>query len=254
MQALLTQKPTLAHADPAYVLAPDVILLPAPDGTARLLDLGGQFHAVSATGTRMLKEILEGGTEDTVRRCADYYRVSPEQVRADLAVFTRQLEKQRLISLSSGPAPRRRRAIFASLLLGPALGLVCLLPRRCRAVVLLALARLSVRLFGWSRTVTVWKRCHRAGPPVSVAGREELARAIDEEVRRAAGGHPCKVECKERALCCWGLARRAGLPATLVVGINLFPLAGHCWCECGPWIVGDNRDRCEGYTPVVSYE
>jgi hypothetical protein len=60
--------------------------------------------------------------------------------------------------------------------------------------------------------------------------------------------------CKERALCCWALARAAGLAATLVVGLQLFPLAGHCWCEVGSWTLSDDRARCDLYTPVIRYE
>jgi Transglutaminase-like superfamily len=76
---------------------------------------------------------------------------------------------------------------------------------------------------------------------------------IDTAVRQAAARHILKVECKERALCCWVLARRAGVPAQLVVGICLFPLEGHCWCECGEWIFSDDRDRCASYHPVITY-
>jgi hypothetical protein len=38
------------------------------------------------------------------------------------------------------------------------------------------------------------------------------------------------------------------------VGIDLFPLASHAWCESGGRIVGDRYDgSCERYTPVISY-
>jgi hypothetical protein len=42
----------------AYFLPPDVILVTVDDGSARLLDMAGGFHAVPAVGALMLKETL----------------------------------------------------------------------------------------------------------------------------------------------------------------------------------------------------
>ena len=82
---------------------------------------------------------------------------------------------------------------------------------------------------------------------------EPTVQTIDAAVRGAASRHAFSVECKERSLSCWSLARAAGLPATVVLGINLFPVAGHCWCESGPWTLSDYEDRCQNFTPVVRY-
>jgi hypothetical protein len=116
----------------------------------------------------------------------------------------------------------------------------------------LALARLSFALFGWTRTVAVWQEAHAHFPTRQAGvGDAETIRALDRIVRAAVAGHPIAVACKERALCSWSLARAAaGLHAALVVGIDLFPMAGHCWCEVGTQTLGDDRDRCDHFTPV----
>jgi hypothetical protein len=47
---------------------------------------------------------------------------------------------------------------------------------------------------------------------------------IAEAVRHTAARHLPGVSCKERSLTCWALCRMAGIPASVVLGISLFPL------------------------------
>lgn len=251
-----TQRLTTNKAE--YVLSPDVIVVPVQDETVRLLNMSGQFHAVSAVGAKMLQETLEQVTAVAVRRIASQYGVDARQVQMDLDVFLRELERQQLIRRH----PSRRRihrlsTTLTSLLLSPALGCIHLCARslKAKAWCLLILARFSFRLFGWTRTLTAWQRyCPKVCEHDSIQQREEIVKAVDEAVRAAAVGHLLTMECKERALCCWSLLHAAGVPATLVVGINLFPFAGHCWCESGPWTLSDYADRCEIFTTVMRYE
>ena len=236
-----------------YFLPPDVILVTVEDGSARLLDMAGGFHAVPAVGARMLQETLTSGAAAAATRIAEDYRVDRQQVQNDLAGFLRDLENQRLLC-SQRSRPRRRSFGLARLLLRPALhgahGL--LRSPETKARMLLAWARLSFALFGWTRTVAVWREAHAHFPARQTAeGDAENIRALDSIVRAAVAGHPIPVACKERALCSWSLARAAaGLHAALVVGIDLFPMAGHCWCEVGTQTLGDDRDRCDHFTPV----
>jgi hypothetical protein len=119
---------------------------------------------------------------------------------------------------------------------------------------MLTLAWLFFRLFGWAKTIAVWQRRYGAAhEPQSRRDWEIAVLALDATVRQAATSHVLTMECKERAVCCWAFARRAGLPARLVVGIQLVPFAGHCWCESGPWTLSDERQRCDQYQPVVEY-
>jgi hypothetical protein len=239
-----------------YTLAPNVILVFVRDGTARLLDMGGNFYAVPAIGAQMLRATLEHGTAAAVRQVAARYDVACQQVEADLKAFCDRLQRQGII-LGSRSRQRKRGTGWSRFVLSPAFRWVngCLRAQETKAKVLLGLARLSFAVWGWERTLGTWQayfdRCERPGRPGEW---EKTVHTIDRAVRDAAAKHIFKVECKERALCCWALLRSAGLPASVVVGIDLFPLAGHCWCESGPYTLSDEPDRCAEFTPVARYE
>jgi len=238
-----------------YFLPPDVILVTVEDGSARLLDMAGGFHAVPAVGARMLQETLTSGAAAAATRIAEDYQVDRQQVQNDLAGFLRDLENQRLLC-SQRSRPPRSSSGLARLLLRPALRGAHGLPRspETKARILLALARLSFALFGWTRTVAVWQEAH-ARFPARQAGEREAGTipALDKAVRAAVASHPVSVACKELALCSWSLARAAGLHAALVVGMDLYPIAGHCWCEVATQPLGDDRERCDRFTPVARW-
>jgi hypothetical protein len=245
--------PTEREAE--YLLSPDVILVTVEDGSARLLDMAGEFHAVPPVGARMLQEILKNGTDATVARIAEEYGVARKQVETDLGVFLRDLESQGLLCRQGN---RRRGGTFglARSLLRPALHAAHRLPRfpETKARILLALARLSFAMFGWTPTVAVWQEAH-AHFPQRQAGEREVAtiQPLDTTVRAAVASHPVAVACKERALCAWSLARAAGLNASLTVGIELFPMAAHCWCEVGGQPLGDDAEWCINFMPVARW-
>src|SRR5262245_50025146 len=90
--------PILATTSEAeFVLARDVIFLTVADGSARLLDMGGSFHAMSTVGARMLRETLSNGIGAAVARIAEDYGVARQQVERDLTVFLRDLQSQGLL-------------------------------------------------------------------------------------------------------------------------------------------------------------
>jgi hypothetical protein len=120
---------------------------------------------------------------------------------------------------------------------------------------MLALATISIHLFEWPGTIAAWRYCLQKKASTRVTGKlKRSAQELDEIVRTAAARHPLRVECKERALSCWWLLSSAGIPAKLVLGVQLFPLRCHCWCETGKLVLTDDRDQCEQFTPVLSYE
>jgi hypothetical protein len=233
-----------------YDLTPHVALLLAPDGTARLLDMGGGFFALSAVGARMLQGTLERGSAATVRELARHYRTGEERVRADLGRLLQQLQRQRLLRLAGKRRPDP--LLWLATAVVPCLWLIRWLPAGgVRAAVVLTLAKLALVCFGWARTVAVWRfgLRGREGGPADAAGLD----AMDQTVQRIAAGHPLPMACKERALACWALLRWSGVPAALVVGVELFPLTGHCWCEAGGRTWSDYADNCDSYTPVIRY-
>jgi hypothetical protein len=235
------------------VLAPHVSLVFADDGTARLLDMGGGFYALSAIGAEMLRGALERGVAASAADVAERYGVGTGRVEADLATLLRELRQRRLIQDSA--RPRRDPWLWLALAVVPCLWLVRAAPFGWGRVFLtLTLARLALLCFGWGRTVTAWQRAlRRWSPPDGAPVDGPTVRGLNQAVRDAAAGHPLPMACKERALASWALARWAGAPAALVVGLEFFPLMGHCWCEAGPWILSDDEENCEPFTPVARY-
>jgi hypothetical protein len=119
----------------------------------------------------------------------------------------------------------------------------------------MTLASVSIRIFGWPKTIAGWySYLQNHAPSSTTTELEQSVKEIDEVVRRVAARHLFHVECKERALSCWWLLSSAGFSAKLVLGVSLFPLACHCWCETGQFVLSDDQDQCEQFTPVLSYE
>ncbi len=244
-------------SQPEYVLAPDVVLALVRDGTGRLLDLGGCFYALSATAAAMLHEALRDDPVRAASRLAARYQVQEEQVRGDLRQLLKDLERKGLIR-RRGQVPRgsKGRRCLASMFLRPALSCIHALPVSVRGKVkaLLGLAYLSLRLFGLPPTIAAWQQYHRHSRlRIGRGDRETVVREVDEAVRSGAAYHFLNTECKERALCCWSFLRAQGFPARLVFGIDLYPFAGHCWCELDGRVLTDYEDRCERFTPVLTY-
>src|SRR3712207_21356 len=86
-------------------LARDVLLLLVTDGTARILDFGGGFYALSAVGAAMLVETLDRGTASATEAIAARYGADARQVREDVDRLLDELRRRGLI----GPGGRARR-------------------------------------------------------------------------------------------------------------------------------------------------
>lgn len=264
IQSILRADTEVTEGD--YRLAPDVLFLRIQDGSARLLDLGGNFYALSQMGAQMLYEALHGNTAAVAARIAREYHAEVSHVQDDLHAFLHDLEEKRLIS----HIQRSRRSLqskrpLSLLVLVPLLRAISVCPGSLqrKAWALLTLALVAVRLFGWPHTVASWRRylvwaqrCVSAQKYASSDVTTELEQStkdIDEAVRSVAARHFLHVECKERALACWWLLCSAGFPAKLVLGVHLFPLGCHCWCEVGQLVLSDDEGRCGQFMPVHSY-
>ncbi len=238
------------HAD--YILSPDVLFISADDGSARLLDLGGQFFSVSEVGAIMLQIVLKRGVEAAVQEVSTRFAANSAQVRRDLIAMLADFEQKGLIrpADSTNRAPRRaeRRALAWIVALPLPLILAAPVSMKVKGFALLALARLSCALGGWTATIRAWTP--RTGRPAAFT---TTAMEVDRAVRAAASAHVFQVACKERALSCWALARKSGLSAELVVGITFFPVAGHCWCEVGELPISDDVRRISDFRPVARW-
>jgi hypothetical protein len=245
-----------------YRLSPDVVLVAVQDGTARLLNLAGSLFAISETGALMLRAALDGRQREACDALATRFKVRPEQVRADMEALLLDLAARGLVE---PPTMRRhsRPTIAGTLswLLAPGVFACTRRSSRCiglKTWVLLTLSYVATRLFGWTNTVRMWQRCVNPLPRALALAPENAdasANIISDHVAYAIARYPFNIGCKERALSCWALARAAGLPARIVLGIDLFPFALHCWCEAHAQILADRREgRCDRYTPILTYE
>jgi hypothetical protein len=253
IQSVLSADARLAGSN--YALAPDVLFLRIQDGSARLLDLGGNFYAVSQTGAQMLDKTLAMGSASAAASMAVEYHCDLCRIQYDLSAFLRDLEKEQLIRHTRSPRVRRHKKIWPSLVLVPLLHGLSLLPvaQSHKTWLLLALASLAVRLSGWPTTVACWQASFARVRTCRPAPREHIVQEVHRVVCSVAGRHFFPVACKERALACWWLLQTMGVAATLVVGVSVFPLDCHCWCEVGPYVLSDTQDRCQQFTSLLRY-
>lgn len=230
----------IVETDGSYRLKQDVILV-LQDGVGRLLGLNrGRFYGLDPVGTKMLMLLLDRDPETAASCVATEYGVAEEQVRADVTKLLGDLQRKQLLVCqlpqSQGfPKP----------------------PSRFTTSVLLTLAWISIRTLGWIRTIRLWRLWQRPIDNKAPSGDWETAvQAVDSVVREAAAKHMLlpTIACKERALVGWHILKSTfGLPAELVIGINLYPFGAHAWVECGSSIVTDDRSHCEMFTPAARY-
>ena len=243
-----------------YTLAPEAAVIVMDDGNGCILDMDGEFYAISEIGTSMLRTTLDAGPEAAVIEIANRYQANRAQVQADLDALLRSLAAKGIIHAPDGSQKRQKGRTGATIIAAFATALFAVFRgKRTKATIALALARVSFGLFGWTATVAAWQS--RWPQPESSdsegtfdhEGHAGKIDQIDLIVRRKAARMWLDVDCKERALTCMSLARQSGLPATVVIGVEFYPLGGHCWCEIGDRVVSDDPGNCARYLPVFRY-
>lgn len=233
-------RPTvMVKGDGLYRLPQDVILI-FQDGVARLLDLNrGRFYGLDSVGTKTLMLLLEHGLETVVSCVAQDYGVAEELVRTDLTKLLQELECKKLLISQLSQSQEFPK-----------------LPSRLTIYVLLTLAWISVRILGWTKTIRLWRRLQCPVDKYTLSDDwEPIVQAVNALICKATATHLfLPMACKERALVGWHILKSTfGLPAELVIGINLYPFQAHAWVECGSWIVTDERSHCEIFTPAIRY-
>ena len=264
IRTVLTASQCPAGPGSPYRLAPEVLLVMVEDGSARIVDLDGAVAALDATATTMMKAALRFGEAGAVAELTGAFGVEPRRITTDLHAVLGDLAARGMIRSDACGLPRRARRSRRRV----ASALSALAVRRAgaggtreiQAWSALTAAYLSLRLAGWSGTLGAW--CTPGHPgwgnARQAAGNRNNSMAdldaIAVAVTRALDRHPFPLDCKERALAAFALARTAGLPARIVLGISLFPLALHAWCESGGQVVADELDGyCDRYTPLRIY-
>lgn len=239
-----------------FTLSRDAAIIVMEDGAARILDMQGDCLTLPRVGAEMLSWTLKHGAKQAAEKLAETYGIELETARSDLSALLADLLARRILHEGSsqphaaGPVRKGGAHLLASLLLVA----VRLAPTtRMRAALLLAAARISYALFGWRPTLEAWRRRIPRGAGSLPGEAAATIAAIDTNVKSAATSHPLGVDCKERALASWALARRAGIAARLVIGVELYPLTGHCWCEVEEQIVSDLPDFCRRHIRVLEF-
>ena len=231
--------------DAGLRMHPDVVVVERPDGTSWLLHMSANTLRLDTDSTQLLRSILDRGPDASAREIARSFAVDEDEVRRDVADFVADLRKQRV--LVADEDPRGERGI-PSRIIDKALALA---DRRGSAWTFLLAARVAVALFGWAATIRAWERRY----PQPAAPRDD-ARALDQidrVVRDTAARSLLHHECKERGLACLAMARRAGIPADLLIGLTYSPIAAHVWVECGERIISDLPEHCAPYEKVMRY-
>ena len=242
---------SIGNAPPAdgIALGPDTALVVDGNGASAVLDMNGEFYGISALGAVMLKGAMVFGRKLTAELVARRFGVEPQRIAADLDTLIADLRKRGVGSANAEPLAHRKAGarIAAGLLAG-----IFRVTRqnKTRAAATLTLSRLSYALFGWKATVAAWTTRF---PEAQGTADAAQARDIDMVVRRVSARNWVGADCKERALSCFTLARAAGLPASLHIGVALYPLGGHCWCRIGEHLVSDDAERCARFLPVFRY-
>ncbi|MEQ2006397.1 MAG: lasso peptide biosynthesis B2 protein [Limisphaerales bacterium] len=114
---------------------------------------------------------------------------------------------------------------------------------------LMSIAWFSLHLLRWPAAVRVWTMAF----PSRATAASENAERIHEAVQTAAARHWLPVQCKERALSAFGLARLNGLQPVLHVGCNPTVFQMHCWASVAEQVLGDHPEHHQEFEPVASW-
>lgn len=263
IRTVLTASQWPPGPDSPYRLAPEVLLVMVEDGSARIVDLDGSVAALDATAMAMMEAALRLGEAGAVVELASAFGLEPRRIATDLHAVLGGLIARGALRFDAPGLPRHASRIkhrVASALSALNVPWGGGRVRGIQAWYALTAAHLSLRLVGWSCTLGAWSAPGRPGwsnsRRTAGAGNNGTGDldAIDVAVTRVLARYPVPLDCKERALAAFALARAAGLPARIVLGISLFPLALHTWCESSGQVVADKLDGyCDRYTPLRIY-
>jgi len=97
------------------------------------------------------------------------------------------------------------------------------------------------RIQRWVRSVT-----RREEPQEPVVAVEDIAAAVNV----ACTYYPKTVACLQRSSAIARMLRRRGIPAAIVIGVQLLPFASHAWVEVDGVVVNDKARVKEAYAEL----
>src|SRR5215469_14162560 len=93
----------------SFSLDPDVVWVDRPDGSVRLIHLGGNTCSLDAASACLLRSILEHGIDHATADLLSSCSVDSHEARADVQCFVAVLNKQRILrNLQHSTAERLR--------------------------------------------------------------------------------------------------------------------------------------------------
>jgi hypothetical protein len=252
----MTSQQPPAKASAAYQLHPEVVWIPRPDGSARLMHMSANVCAIDAGSVQLLKSIFDLGPDGAADALAREDQIEREEARGEVEDFITSLRRQKLIQAvdaRTSPVDHLRDAAARGVI-GPTIRLADRpsSPLRGRIRRLFWAAKWTIALFGWARAIREWERVY----PQPAGGRQatvEELDTIDHAVRQVASRSLIGVECKERSLVCLALTRRGGIPSQLIVGVAHNPMQGHVWVEAQGRVISDDPDHFRAFEPVARY-
>jgi hypothetical protein len=124
-----------------------------------------------------------------------------------------------------------------------------------QALLLILVARVSLALFGFTRTQRLFRRMSRVAPGVhSEHDVQEIALVTQRMVRAAAVHGICGATCLPRSLVAWALLRRLGLDPELKLGARRRAgvFEAHAWVTIGSLALDDGTgDDGEPFAPFA---
>ncbi len=233
-----------------YWVTPDAAFIFLPSG-GFVIDMRADAYALDPASADSLRVSLETGIEAAAAERSARVGIPVRDAHAQITEFLASLREQGLLDRAATTMRLVETRPIARLLAAAAIRLCR--PgnggsRRLRLAI--ALARLSFRRYGWTRTIDAWKAAlPNARPGAGSCSLDDIDTAISAASTRGGTG----ADCKERALCAWSIARLEGHEAALIIGLQFHPLAGHCWCLAGGRPLGDRGSRIARFAPVLRY-
>jgi hypothetical protein len=119
-----------------------------------------------------------------------------------------------------------------------------------RFLYLIPIAALSLRTFGYHRTMTALTARSRPVPRHRSAQAQSMARAL----RRVVFYAPYSGNCLSQSVALWWQLRRAGLDSSIVLGVRIEASAftAHAWVEIDERALNDSVDVRQQFHPFVS--
>ena len=106
---------------------------------------------------------------------------------------------------------------------------------------------LSLRVFGFSRSIAMVRKLTRA---TKQSDDLDYAEAVVRRVAVCSSFHVGRAECLEQSLAAFLLLRRRGVAVDLRIGVQPFPFAAHAWIELNRRPIVEIPEVITRFTPI----